>query len=134
MSFEATRIAIETHLAGINLGSGIPVEWEGGGEKGGAPLWARWTIRQGEVNPAVLGEGHTRGTGMVTLQVFMRDKTGVGNSTRIADLVAAALDRVQLRTGSDVITFGVCSMADTDPREGYLQKNITCIFRRDTYE
>lgn len=133
MKFEATRQLIAAALDAIEFP--FPVEWEGGTSKPKAEkTYGRWTIQQGDVMPAVIGDGHTRSVGIVHLQVFIPENGGTAAATLAADVMATALDRLQLNDGEVYLTFDLVGMADAGRRDGYTQKNLACNFTRDVYK
>ncbi len=132
MSFETTRVLIETHLATLPS-LGFPIVVEGGHDAPAKAPWARFYVMQGTTAPAVIGPGHLRGAGMVVLQVFIPEQGGTKPATTAADALATLLDRRQLVDGGTVVTFDTVGIIDAGRREGYTQKNCVCNFTRDTY-
>ncbi len=132
MSFETTRQMIAEHL-GTLPSFGFPIEWEGGktvARKEGP--WGRWSILQGTTEPAIIGPGHTRGTGVLYLQVFIPKEQGTKAAMNAADNLAR-IDRRQLRRGNTIVTFDTTGIINAGEAEGFVQKNVACNFTRDTY-
>lgn len=137
MSFEITRQLLSNAIAAMD--PGFPVGWEGSVslQPEGFPTWGRWNILQGDTIPAIIGPGHTRGVGMVILQVFVKEEGGTKAFTEAADKVAGLLDRLELSREKDgvlhCVTLATSGMIQAGSAGGYQQKNIVCEFRRDTY-
>lgn len=129
MNFDLTRTLITDAIKGLTFP--LQIEWENGRQKP-APPWARISILPGKSDPAIIGPGHVRTTGLISVQVFLPEDSGVKLANDTAD-VMAGLNTRQLASGGHVVTLETVSMNDSGSRSGYVQKNVWLPFTADTY-
>lgn len=131
MSFEDTDKAIEVRLS--TNWSTTPIKYENAPFVETVAAYVALFIRGGEGTQISLGSPSVqRWPGLIILQVFVPENTGVRKAKEYADDLKPIFDRAQFSSGnSGTITCRTASVETIGAKNGWCQVNVTVPFRRD---
>ena len=130
MSFEAIRLAVETHMMSW---SDAPIAIDGSltppdvqAAQDDKQPWVRLTINHGDSFTAGLGsEPHVRRTGLVMVQIFTPENKGSRPAALLADSLA---EHLQYHRDGPLETLAA-SVQRVGPSQGTYQYNVSVPFR-----
>lgn len=147
MSFEDQRKAIyqrfSTQWALTSYAATVPVVYEnqpykdtkGNDVHVSTGPWIFISIQDGEGNQAGIANNPLlRYAGIILVQIFVREGSGISESRKIADVIEPIFRRVQLLYGnSGYITCGIPYTSYTGTQDGWYQRNLIIPFSRDRF-
>jgi hypothetical protein len=130
MSFEATRVAIESRVQ--TNWTTTPIKFENVPFKETKDAYVALFILEGEGQQVSLGTPATRRwPGVIIIQVFVPEDSGTKLAKTYADALAAIFDRVQFSSGnSGTISCRIPSVETVGAKDGWHQTNVTVPFKR----
>ncbi len=131
MSFEDAAKAVEGRLQ--TNWTATPIKFENVPFKETASAYIALFLKDGEGTQITLGSpALRRWPGIIMVQVFVPERTGIQQARNYADGIGAIFDRQQFSQGnSGVFTCRIPSIEMVGVNQGWLQVNVTIPYHRD---